>query len=169
MRTTCGVLFVMAALLTVAPAEAQQVRETAARCVVDVPDDWSVRTKTTNFTITVADPPERNVHLILSSTNHGMTEHQLDQARMMQFLQNVYSDVKVTVPAKSLDSWPDFNGIEVGGTAKDGSTPLKFQMFLLMEKKNPKNGVVAIIAGDQDGFAKHQPGLYRALRAMHTY
>jgi hypothetical protein len=166
LRTALATVVLSAGLLATVPASANELRETTAHFIVDVPDDWTV---TTEGNFAVAYPGDQSFHLRMQGTSHGLTQEAADEEHALTFLRQHFNDIKVNKHAKKL-AWGNFVGIEVFGTGKEKSGEAgKFFLLLLVDKRDSTKGSVVLGTGTTAGFTKHHPGIYEALHTMRTY
>ena len=117
-----------------------------------------------------ARPKDDTFVLRVVGTNEGVTEEEAAEKRLLGMVDRWVGDVKVDKKAKKID-FNGFVGYEVFGNGKykgSGHTA-HFFTAVLFHKKDPSKGVALVGMGRPDGFSKHHPGIYEALKSLRTY
>ncbi len=79
------------------------------------------------------------------------------------------SNTTVDTHGRHVD-WNNYSGVEIFGHGiTRAGAPGKWFALVLVDKRNPRKGVVALGTGSMDGFAAHHPGIYTALHTLRSY
>ena len=158
---------VVSSLFAIAsPASATELREPRAHMVVDVPNAWAISTE---GEWVKANPQDNSFQLRLMGNEHGAWGEAEAEQFMMTKLVNHMSNITVDTHGRHVD-WNSYAGVEIFGHGiTRAGYPGKWFALVLVDKRNPRKGVVALGTGSNEGFAAHHPGIYQALHTLRTY
>jgi len=165
-RTAFASMILAAGLAVAAPAFATELKDPGAHFVMDVPNNWEVKT---DGSFAMAYPQDQTFHLRMQATSHGVGEEEEAERYALKFLEGHFKEVRVNRHAQHLN-WNNFAGYEIFGSGKlSNDAPGRFMLLIVVDKKDPKKGAIVVGTGTNAGFEKHQPGIYEALHTMRTY
>ena len=159
-------LFAAGVLTLAVPSDARELREPQAHMTIDVPNDWNVDV---DGRYQRAEPPDHSFHLRIVASDHGMHGEQEGEQYMMGILQEKFSNIQIDRHARRND-WGNYHSYELWGhgTEESGS-PGKFFVLLVTEGRNDRHGLVVMGTGPNDGFDRHQRGIYEVIHSIRAW
>ena len=147
-------------------AEARELREPQAHMLVDVPNDWNVDV---DGRYQRAEPPDHSFHLRIVSSDHGMHGEQDGEQFLMGMLQDKFSNIQVDRHARRND-WGNYHSYELWGHGNEefGGNG-KFFILFVTDANNDRRGLVMMGTGTNDGFDRHQQGIYDATHRLRVW
>jgi hypothetical protein len=153
-------------LTLVVPSDARELREPQAHMLVDVPDDWNVDV---DGRYQRAEPPDHSFHLRILSSDHGMHGEQDGEQFMLGILREKFSNIQVDRHARRND-WGNYHSYEIFGHGNEESgNPGKFFVLFAVDGFNDRHGMVMMGTGPNDGFDRHQQGIYDATHRIRAW
>jgi hypothetical protein len=157
---TTGVLLVAVA------SEARELREPQAHMIIDVPNDWIVDM---DGRYQRAEPPDHSFHLRIVASDHGMRGEQEGEQFMMRVLQEKFSNIQVDRHARRND-WGNYHSYELWGHGiEENGNAGKFVLLLVTDARNDRRGLVVMATGPNEGFERHQRGIYDATHSIRAW
>jgi len=167
-RTTSlsAALFAAGVLTLALPSDAKELREPQAHMLVDVPNDWIVDV---DGRYQRAEPPDHTFHLRILASDHGMHGEQEGEQFMLGILQDKFSNVQIERHARRND-WGRFHSYELSGRGNEESgNPGRFFILLVTDARDDHRGLVVMGTGPNDGFERHQRGIYDATHRIRVW
>jgi hypothetical protein len=159
-------IFAAGALTIAAPSDAKELREPQAHMLVDVPDDWNVDV---DGRYQRAEPPDHSFHLRILASDHGMRGEQEGEQFLLGILREKFSNIQVERHVKRND-WGSYHSYELTGHGSEESgSPGKFFVLFVTDARNDHRGLVMLGTGPNDGFDRHQRGIYDATRRIRAW
>jgi hypothetical protein len=165
--TSACTALVAAGIITLAfPSDARELREPQAHMLVDVPEDWHVDI---DGRYQRAEPPDHGFHLRILASDHGMHGEQEGEQFMLGILQDKFSNVQVDRHARRND-WGSYHSYELWGHGTDeNGNGGKFFILFVTDARNDRHGLVMMGTGPNDGFDRHQRGIYDATHRLRVW
>ena len=159
-------LFTAGILTFAVPSDARELREPQAHMILDVPNDWNVDV---DGRYQRAEPPDHSFHLRIVATDHGMHGEGEAEQFLLGTLQEKFSNVQVDRHARRSD-WGNYHSYEVWGhgTEENGNSG-KFFIVMVTDAANDRHGLVVMGTGTNDGFDRHQHGIYNTIHSIRVW
>ncbi len=167
-RTTSllAALFAAGILTLTVPSDARELREPQARMIIDVPNDWNVDT---DGRYQRAEPPDHSFHLRIVASDHGMHGEQEGEQFMTGLLQDKFSNVQTDRRARRND-WGNYHSYELWGHGTEESgKPGKFFLLFVTDMHDDRRGLVVMGTGPNDGFDRHERGIYEISHSIRVW
>lgn len=147
-------------------SDARELREPRAHMLVDVPNDWIVDV---DGRYQRAEPPDHSFHLRILASDHGMHGEADGEQFMLGILQDKFSNIQVDRHARRND-WGNYHSYEIFGHGNEESgNPGKFFVLFAVDANNDRHGMVMMGTGPNDGFDRHQQGIYDATHRIRAW
>jgi hypothetical protein len=154
------------ALTVAVPSDARELKEPQAHMTIDVPNDWNVDV---DGRYQRAEPPDHSFHLRIVASDHGMHGEQEGEQFLMSTLQEKFTNIQIDRHARRSD-WGSYHSYELWGHGNEESgNPGKFFILFVTDRHDDRRGLVVMGTGPNDGFDRHQRGIYGVTRSIRAW
>jgi hypothetical protein len=145
--------FVFLATMLAGPmADAKEIREPSANVAFELPDNWTTAACTKPWTCVAA--PGGGWNIRMTGTEHRPSDLGADENFLLGIVRSHMSDIKADAHAEKV-AWDNFAGSRVTGVGKYEGAPWRFEVYMMLDKKDANRGVAILVLGSYDGWAHH--------------
>jgi hypothetical protein len=154
----------MVLALSTRPTAAAEMKEPGAHVVFDMLDGFSLQMS--NGWAAATDSAE-DFAVRMRGTDHGFTDIVADEKYALDFV----TEIKNAKIAKhgTMVNFDNFGAMVLSGSAQFDNRDTLFSIYLAIDKKNAKRGVVILVTSNDAGYRKYMDRTVAALRKLHSY